>query len=131
MLFTDVEGSTRLAQMLGDASPTVLAIHRRVIRHEVDRAGGTVEMTEGDSFFATFPAPAAAGFASDAILRALRMGIHVGPAQFTDRHWVGLEVHRAARIANAAHGGQIYRKLDVRSPHELGDALAGSGGRAV
>lgn len=134
MLFTDVEGSTQLSQALGDAWPAVLATHRRLIRDEVDQAGGTVEMTEGDSFFATFPAPSAAVRAADAVQRALRrhhwpvavdelrvrMGIHAGSAQHTDGHWVGLEVHRASRIADAAHGGQVLVSEPVRTA--LGDA---------
>jgi len=122
MLFTDVEGSTRLAQALGDGWAGVLADHRHLIRQEVERAGGRVETTEGDSFFATFPEPLAAVQVASAVQRGLRdhawpealegdlrvrMGIHAGPAQHTDGHWVGLEVHRAARIANAANGGQV------------------------
>lgn len=134
MLFTDVEGSTRLAQALGDAWPAVLATHRRLIRNEVEQAGGTVETTEGDSFFATFPAPAAAVHVALAVQRGLRshpwpealggdlrvrIGIHAGPAQYTDGHWVGVEVHRAARIANAANGGQVIVSDPIRAT--LGD----------
>jgi class 3 adenylate cyclase len=134
MLFTDVEGSTRLAQALGDAWPAVLATHRRLIRNEVEQAGGTVETTEGDSFFATFPAPTAAVHVALAVQRGLRsqpwpetlggdlrvrMGIHTGPAQYTDGHWVGVEVHRAARIANAANGGQVIVSDPIREM--LGD----------
>jgi class 3 adenylate cyclase/DNA-binding CsgD family transcriptional regulator len=136
MLFTDVEGSTRLAQALGDSWPTVLATHRRLIRNEVERAGGTVETTEGDSFFATFPAPTAAVHVALAVQRGLRshpwpealggdlrvrIGIHTGPAQYTDGHWVGVEVHRAARIANAANGGQVIVSESIR-------AMLGDGG---
>jgi class 3 adenylate cyclase/DNA-binding CsgD family transcriptional regulator len=130
MLFTDVEGSTRLAQALGDAWPAVLTTHRRLIREEVEQAGGTVETTEGDSFFATFPAPAAAAHVAAAVQRGLRghdwpealggdlrvrIGIHTGPARYTDGHWVGVEVHRAARIANAANGGQVIVSEPVRA----------------
>lgn len=135
MLFTDVEGSTRHAQALGDAWPAVLATHRRLIRAEVEQAGGTVETTEGDSFFATFPAPADAVSVAAAVQRGLRnqrwpealggdlrvrMGIHTGPAEHTDGHWVGIEVHRAARIADAANGGQVIVSEPVRAA--LGDA---------
>ena len=134
MLFTDMEGSTRLAQELGDAWPDVLADHRRVIREEVERAGGTVEVTEGDSFFATFAKPSDAVGAAGGVQRALRghrwpdavddlrvrMGIHTGPARYSDGHWVGVEVHRAARIAAAASGGQVIVSEPVRAA--LGDA---------
>ncbi|HSS05443.1 MAG TPA: AAA family ATPase [Solirubrobacterales bacterium] len=137
MLFTDVEGSTRHAQALGDAWPDVLATHRRLIRDEVEQAGGTVETTEGDSFFATFPAPAEAAQVAGAVQRGLRdhrwpqalggdlrvrMGIHIGPAQHTDGHWVGVEVHRAARIADAANGGQVIVSEPVQVA--LGDTCS-------
>ncbi len=136
MLFTDVEESTRLAQALGDGWPAALANHRRLIRQEVEQAGGTVETTEGDSFFATFPAPAVAVRAAAAAQRVLRrewgseaadelrvrMGIHSGPAHYTDGHWVGIEVHRAARIADAANGGQVIVSGAVRAL--LGDTYA-------
>jgi class 3 adenylate cyclase/DNA-binding CsgD family transcriptional regulator/tetratricopeptide (TPR) repeat protein len=130
MLFTDVEGSTRLAQELGEAWALVLADHRRLIRAEVEAAGGRVETTEGDSFFATFASPAAAARVATGVQRGLRehpwpddldgelrvrMGIHAGAARHTDGHWVGIEVHRAARIADAAHGGQVIVSEPVRA----------------
>ncbi len=129
MLFTDVEGSTQLAQALGDVWPSVLASHRRLIRQEVEQAGGTVETTEGDSFFVTFSDPVAAASAAGAVQRGLRrhpwpdalggdlrvrMGIHTGTARHTDGHWVGIEVHRAARVANAASGGQVIVSEPVK-----------------
>jgi class 3 adenylate cyclase/DNA-binding CsgD family transcriptional regulator len=129
MLFTDVEGSTRLAQALGNDWAGVLADHRQLIRREIEGAGGRVETTEGDSFFATFAEPLAAVRVATTAQRGLRdhawpealvgglrvrMGVHVGVARHTDGHWVGLEVHRAARIADAAHGGQVIVSEPVR-----------------
>ena len=121
MLFTDVEGSTRLARQLGPAWPGVLAEHHRILGGAIAAEGGYIEGTEGDAFFATFAEPAAAGRAAVAALRALRahawpeavgefkvrMGLHVGYVERAATGYVGLEVHRAARVAAAAHGGQL------------------------
>ena len=121
MLFTDVEGSTRLAERLGAAWPDVLAEHHRILGGAIAGEGGYIDGTEGDAFFATFAEPAAAGRAAVAGLRALRvcewpeavgelkvrMGLHVGYVERGATGYVGLEVHRAARVAAAAHGGQL------------------------
>lgn len=121
MLFSDVEGSTRLAQELGAAWPAVLADHRRLLRDAITGAGGYIEVTEGDSFFATFADASSALSAALEGQRALRrhpwpeavgelrvrMGLHTGFADHTDGHYVGLEVHRGARVAAAAGGGQV------------------------
>jgi predicted ATPase/class 3 adenylate cyclase len=122
-LFTDVEGSTRLLDELGtDAYGELLAEHHRVCR-EVWAAHEAVEVdTAGDAFFVVFArasaALAAAGTAQEA-LRAgplrVRIGVHTGEAAVTETGYVGMEVHRAARIAAAAHGGQVVVSASTRA----------------
>ncbi len=114
-VFTDVEGSTRLLRQLGaDAYADALAQHRRALREAFVRHDGVEVDTQGDSFFiAFFTAPAAIAAAAEAqqALAAgpvrVRMGIHTGTPYVTDEGYVGPDVHRAARIAAAGHGGQI------------------------
>jgi class 3 adenylate cyclase len=113
-LFTDVEGSTRLLHQLGAESyADALAEHRRALREAVVRHDGVEVDTQGDSFFIAFStAPAALAAAAEAqqVLAAgpirVRMGIHTGTPRVTDEGYVGPDVHRAARIAAAGHGGQ-------------------------
>jgi DNA-binding NarL/FixJ family response regulator/class 3 adenylate cyclase len=118
--FADLEGSTALARGLGDAFAVVLADTRRLLRSAIELHGGTEVDCRGDEVFAVFLRPAdAAGAALDA-QRAfgsrawpeearvrVRMGIHVGEAVLDGRSYVGLEVHRASRICDAGHGGQV------------------------
>src|SRR4051812_6407249 len=125
-LFTDVEGSTRLLHELGDGYADVLAEHRRVLREAFARHGGVEVDTQGDAFFVAFAkasdALAAAGAARDALEGGpicVRMGLHTGEPTVTDEGYVGIDVHRAARIAAAGHGGQI---LVSQSTRELADA---------
>ena len=114
-VFTDVEGSTRLLQQLGaDAYADVVAEHRRALRHAFVRHDGVEVDTQGDAFFiafATAPAAIAAAAEAQQVLAAgpirVRMGIHTGTPYVTDEGYVGPDVHRAARIAAAGHGGQI------------------------
>jgi predicted ATPase/class 3 adenylate cyclase len=113
-LFTDIEGSTRLLREHGDAYADLLAEHRRVIREACTRHGGVEVDTQGDAFFVAFPravdAVAAAMEAQTALdpgpIR-VRMGLHTGEPLVTEQGYVGMDVHRAARIAASAHGGQI------------------------
>ncbi|MEP6642184.1 MAG: adenylate/guanylate cyclase domain-containing protein [Gaiellales bacterium] len=111
-LFTDVEGSTRLLNELGpDGYAEVLAEHRSVLREAFQQHGGVEVDTQGDAFFVAFhTAPKALEAALEA-LRALsvpvRMGIHTGTPLLTPEGYVGADVHRAARIAAAGHGGQL------------------------
>src|SRR5206468_11570946 len=112
-LFTDVEGSTRLLHEFGDRYADALAEHRRVLRETFDRHGGVEVDTQGDAFFVAFAkasdALAAAAEGCDALggpIR-IRMGLHTGEPLVTAEGYVGIDVHRAARIAAAGHGGQI------------------------
>ena len=110
-LFTDIEGSTRLLAELGDGYAEALAEHRRVLRTAFTAHGGVEVDTQGDAFFVAFAAAAdavaAAAEAQAALSIPVRMGIHTGEPELTDEGYVGLDVHRAARICAAAHGGQV------------------------
>ena len=118
-LFTDIEGSTRLLHALGDGYAGVLTDHRRLLRDAFARHDGVEVDTQGDSFFVAFAdarcAVAAAVDAQTALARhawprgtevRVRMGVHTGEPLASDGHYVGVDVHRGARIAAAAHGGQ-------------------------
>lgn len=121
LLFTDIEGSTRLAHALGSGWAGVLADHHALIAAAIAAEDGWVDGTEGDAFFATFDDAEAAARAAVGALRALRahawpsdvgelgvrMGLHVGRVERRETGYMGLEVHRAARVAAAAHGGQL------------------------
>ncbi|MEY2422942.1 MAG: hypothetical protein QOI95_3009 [Acidimicrobiaceae bacterium] len=119
-LFTDIEGSTRLFRRLGDEYVDLLSRHDGVLRASIENNNGVVVKTEGDAFFAAF------GSASDALSAAtdaqrslpavvaddgshvlVRMGLHTGLAYPRNSDYVAIAVHQAARIAAAAHGGQI------------------------
>jgi len=114
-LFTDVEGSTKLLHDLGaEAYADALADHRRILRQAFTTHGGIEVDTQGDAFFVAFPtapgALAAAEQARDALASGpirVRIGIHTGTPPLTDEGYVGADVHRAARIAAAGHGGQV------------------------
>jgi predicted ATPase/class 3 adenylate cyclase len=114
-VFTDIEGSTRLLEQLGaDAYADALAAHRRVLREAFARHDGVEVDTQGDSFFVAFStAPAAIAAAGEAqqVLEPgpiqVRIGIHTGTPRVTEEGYVGQDVHRAARIAAAGHGGQV------------------------
>jgi predicted ATPase/class 3 adenylate cyclase len=127
-VMTDIEGSTRLLQALGDGYPDLLATHYRLIGDSCAGAGGTLVSTEGDGMFVVFSdASAAVRAALDAQRRlahhawphdavvAVRMGLHSGEGRLLGTTYVGLDVHRAARIAAAAHGGQIVLSDTTRA----------------
>jgi len=137
-LFTDIEGSTRLLQKLGDDYPALLSEHHRILRSAVEAAGGVAIGTEGDSLFAAFPSAAGAITAAVSAQRRLaaqawprdaqvrvRMGLHTGEALVRDGTYVGLDVHRAARIASAGHGGQVLVSESARTlvEHNLPDGV--------
>jgi predicted ATPase/class 3 adenylate cyclase len=114
-LFSDVEGSTRLLHALGtDQYMQVIADHRRVMRNAFAPRGGVEVGTEGDSFFVAFPTAAGAVEAARDMIAGLadgpihvRIGAHTGEARLTDEGYFGIDVHLAARIAAAGHGGQV------------------------
>jgi YVTN family beta-propeller protein len=120
MLFTDIEGSTQLLRSLGKRYPDVLNEHRRLLGEAFARHDGHVIDTEGDSFFVAFrrasDAVAAAADAQrslaahvwpDGVEMRVRMGLHTGEPTRGGEGYVGLGVHRTARIAAAGHGGQV------------------------
>jgi predicted ATPase/class 3 adenylate cyclase len=121
LLFSDIEGSTALLQRLGtDRYAEALDLHRRLLRSAFERHGGYEVDYEGDSFFVAFrraeQAVAAAAAAQLALVRAewseggeirVRMGLHTGEPLAVAAKYVGLDVHKAARIMAAGHGGQV------------------------
>ncbi len=120
LLFTDIEGSTRLLLRLGAAYPAALDEHRRLLFGAIQSAGGRVLDTQGDACFASFGRASEAVVAAAATQRALaahrwpdgvrvrvRLGIHTGEPTVTATGYAGLDVHRAARICSAGHGGQV------------------------
>src|SRR3954454_1823401 len=119
-LFTDIEGSTTLLREAGIAYGALLEAHRRLLRASFAAHAGREVDTQGDSFFVAFPSPVQAVAAAVDGQRALaahpwppgaevrvRMGLHTGEAAAVDGSYVSLAVHRAARIAAAAHGEQV------------------------
>jgi predicted ATPase/class 3 adenylate cyclase len=120
-LFTDIEGSTRLVQAVGEATyREILGEHDRIIRGAIVDHGGSEVSTEGDSFFAAFQNAADGVAATVEAQRKLaaerwpggvevrvRMGLHTGDATVGGDNYIGLDVHRAARVAGAGHGGQV------------------------
>src|SRR5947207_2687753 len=137
-LFTDIEGSTRLAQQRPEDYERLLDRHRSLLRQSFERHSGYEVGTEGDSFFVAFASPTEALLAAAEGQRALagekwppnaeisvRMGLHVGEAVVRDGDYVGVEIHRAARIAAVGHGGQILVSSAVaavvgeRTPDDL------------
>jgi predicted ATPase len=123
LLFTDIEGSTRLLDELGAAEyREVLAAHRRVLREAFDRHDGYEVDYEGDAFFVAFADAAAAARAAGEAQAALqdgpvgvRMGLHTGTPLVDPPKYVGLDVHLAARIMSAAHGGQVLLSSATRA----------------
>jgi len=114
LLFTDIEGSTRLLHELGEQYADVLAEHRRTLRDAFGRHGGVEVDTEGDAFFVAFQRASDGLAAATEAQRALRdgpvrvrIGIHTGEPAVTEEGYVGIDVHRAARVMAAAHGGQV------------------------
>jgi predicted ATPase/class 3 adenylate cyclase len=113
-LFTDIEGSTRLLHALGpEAYGVALAEHRRALREAFAANGGVEVDTQGDAFFVAFPTATGAAAAARQGHAALadgpvrvRIGLHTGQPTVTGEGYVGVDVHRGARIAALAHGGQ-------------------------
>src|SRR5688572_4011601 len=127
-VFTDIEGSTRLVQQLGEAFPALLADHHRLLRESFAAHGGVEVMTEGDSFFVVFTSAPAAVRAAVAAQQAVaghewpggaevkvRMGLHTGEGLKVGDNYGGIDVHRGARISAAGHGGQIIISNTTRA----------------
>ena len=120
-LFSDIEGSTRLLHELGERYAEVLAEHRRVVREAVARHRGVEVDAQGDGFFVAFAsareALAAAREAQEGLRKGqvrLRVGLHTGEPSLTEEGYVGMDVHRAARVAAAGHGGQVLLSQTTR-----------------
>jgi DNA-binding NarL/FixJ family response regulator/class 3 adenylate cyclase len=124
--FSDVEDSSGLAARLGESFPRVLADVRELQRRAVVAAGGREIDCRGDELFAVFEEPAAAVAAASEIQQTfaaqewpegesirVRIGIHSGEAESSDDGYVGIEVHRASRICQAGHGGQVLASADT------------------
>jgi class 3 adenylate cyclase len=127
-VFTDIEGSTRLLQELGDDYAEVAREHRRIVREAFTARGGAEVDTQGDAFFFSFPRARDAVAAAVDAQRALaehewprekevrvRMGLHTGEPHVGDEGYLGLDVVRAARISAAGHGGQILISETTRA----------------
>jgi predicted ATPase/class 3 adenylate cyclase len=119
-LFTDIEGSTLLLREQKERYAALLSEHRSIVRRGLAKEGGEVIDAKGDSFFAVFASPVAAVRAAIDMQRELashawpggadvrvRMGLHTGEGTRIGEGYVGLDVHRAARIGDAGHGGQV------------------------
>jgi DNA-binding NarL/FixJ family response regulator len=127
LLFTDIEGSTRLVQTLGDAYPAALAEHRQIVRDAAKTHAGEEIDCRGDEFSFGFPDPEHAVQAALAVQEGhgdslrVRLGIHTGEPLRVDGGYVGVDVHLAARICAAGHGGQVLVSAATRAalPGEL------------
>ena len=120
LVFTDIEGSTKLLQRTGDAYADLLDQHRRLLRKSFQAHGGYEVDIEGDAFFVAFAsandAVAAAAEAQHALAGhewpedseiRVRVGVHTGEPRLIEHRYVGLDVHQAARVMAAGHGGQV------------------------
>src|SRR4051794_30669730 len=128
LLFSDIEGSTRLLRRTGEDYPELLERHRMLLREAFGRHGGHVLGTEGDGFFVAFESAGEAAVAAVEAPRALfehewpdgneirvRIGIHTGEPRAVDGGYVGLDVHHAARVMAAGHGGQVLVSAATRA----------------
>jgi class 3 adenylate cyclase len=133
LLFTDIEGSTRLLHSLGDDYAALLREHNSLLLEAIEAHHGKVVDSQGDSFFAVFPRVKDAAAAAEEGQRRLsahewprgaqvkvRMGIHAAEPELAGGRYVGLGVHRAARVGAAAHGGQVL--LSNEAATVLGDS---------
>jgi len=136
--FSDIEGSTRLIQRLGEGYPQVLLAHHTVLRQALAANGGHELRTEGDSFFIVFDSALQACAGAAAAQKALqshqwpergevrvRIGLHTGEATLVGNEYLGLDVHRAARVAAVGHGGQVLLSETTRAlvDHALAPGL--------
>ncbi len=128
MMLTDIEGSTRLLDCLGDGYGGVLDEVRSIQRAATVEAGGFVVEERADEFFGAFASPRAAVETAIAIHRAIcarawqgdadvrvRIGVHAGYPTVAGANYIGMAVHTAARICSASHGGQIVISGDTKT----------------
>jgi predicted ATPase/class 3 adenylate cyclase len=126
--FSDIEGSTKLIQQLGERYPDVLLAHHTIQREALAANGGHELRTEGDSFFIVFGSALEACSGAAAVQKGLqahawpaggqvrvRIGLHTGEATLVGNEYLGLDVHRAARVAGAGHGGQMLVSETTRA----------------
>jgi DNA-binding NarL/FixJ family response regulator/class 3 adenylate cyclase len=136
LLFTDIEGSTGLVRQLGDQWAGVLAEHRQLLRRATGEAGGREVDCRADDFMGVFTDPGDALRGAIAIQRAfaghpwpegaevrVRIGVHTGEPEMGDGGYLGLEIHRAVRVGNAGHGGQIV--VSEATAEHVGDGVDG------
>ena len=127
-LFSDIEGSTRLLEQLGDRYEDVDRDHRRILRQRLGEAGGLEIDNQGDAFFFSFQRAKDAVAGAVAAQRQLatnawpegvdvriRMGLHTGEPTVGAEGYLGMDVVRAARICSAGHGGQILLSETTRA----------------
>jgi class 3 adenylate cyclase len=127
-LFSDIEGSTRLLEQLGDRYQEVDREHRRILRERLGEAGGREMDNQGDAFFFSFPRAKDAVAGAVAAQRELaahhwpddvgvgvRMGLHTGEPTVGEEGYLGMDVVRAARICSAGHGGQVLLSETTRA----------------
>ena len=133
-LFTDIEGSTRLLSAVGRRYDDLLERHSAILRRAISGDGGVEVSTDGDAFFAVFASAVGAVRAvthaqrdledepwPDSSRLRVRMGLHSGEGRLGGDNYIGLDVHRAARIAAAGHGGQVLLSEATRAlvAHDL------------
>jgi WD40 repeat protein/class 3 adenylate cyclase len=138
-LYTDIEGSTRLLERMGDQYAVALDEHHQILRAAIQKWNGREVTTQGDSFFITFTRAMDAVQCAAEVQRALlsqswpsgeslrvRMGLHTGEPLIASTGYVGMDVHRAARIGDAGHGGQILLSQTTRElvAHDLPAGMA-------
>ncbi|MFL5590675.1 MAG: ATP-binding protein [Ktedonobacteraceae bacterium] len=127
LLFTDMEGSTRLLQQLGERYTDLLEEYRQLLRAAFQRWNGNVVDTQGDAFFVAFARATDAVSGAVAAQRALasrvwpegvvvrvRMGLHTGEPMLSSEGYTGLDVHHTARMMSAGHGGQVLLSQTTR-----------------
>jgi predicted ATPase/class 3 adenylate cyclase/DNA-binding CsgD family transcriptional regulator len=127
LLFTDIEGSTRLLQQLGESYASLLETYRSLLRSAFLEFGGHEVDTQGDAFFVVFARASDAVSAAVTAQRALftqtwpddltvrvRLGLHTGEPQLAAEGYVGMDIHRATRIMSAGHGGQVLLSQTTR-----------------
>src|SRR6184192_3994328 len=139
LLFTDIEGSTRLLQQVGERYTDLLEEYRQLLRAAFQRWDGNVVDTQGDAFFVAFARASDAISGAVAAQRALashswpeglvvrvRMGIHTGEPTLSSEGYTGLDVHQAARIMSAGHGGQVLLSQTTRDlvEHDLPEGVS-------